>query len=219
MRACNWDIFIECVREVSRFNKDTNLFGIPSLALNCGYRMKVCAEEAYFQALKTENRAEMEKYESFLRMYNLKWKSCISARALRSLNNIKYNKPKYLPLVEDVVLLNKFIREKLETILQAQETDQHLKEQYPEFAKVCLAQLILFNRKRSGEAQRLTVEQYQQAKIGGKIDPVVKSILTEFEKKNYVKLIFELKYVAKREEKFQFFLQMTCSMLLKCCLK
>lgn len=56
MKACNWDIFIECVKEVSQF--DNNTFGIPSLALNLGYRMKSVAEEAYFQALKLEDPAQ-----------------------------------------------------------------------------------------------------------------------------------------------------------------
>ncbi|XP_052813784.1 uncharacterized protein LOC128240867 isoform X2 [Mya arenaria] len=180
MRACNWDIFIECVKKVSQF--DNNSFGIPSLALNLGYRMKNVAEEAYFQALKLGDTAQKVKFESFLKMYQLKWKSSISSQALRSLENIKYNKPKYLPLVEDVVLLNKFLKKKTDSFLQT-ENKEHLSEQYPEFAKVCLAHVILFNRKRSGEAQRMTVKQYKMAKKGGRVDPVVMSILTEFEKK------------------------------------
>ncbi|KAH3690237.1 hypothetical protein DPMN_192405 [Dreissena polymorpha] len=124
----------------------------------------------------------MDKYESFLKMYKIKWKSSISSRALHSLANIKYNKPKYLPLVEDVVILNKFLKKKADAVVHTVETEKH-SANYPDFAKVCLAQLILFNRRRSGEAQRMTVEQYQMAKIGGKVDPVVKSILTELEKK------------------------------------
>mgnify|MGYP000324335466 FL=1 len=166
MKACNWDIFIECVKEVSQFDKNT--FGIPSLALNLGYRMKSVAEEAYFQALKLEDPAQKDKFESFLKMYKLKWKSSISSQALRSLESIKYNKPKYLPLVEDVVLLNKFLKIKAGAFMQTENTEQ-LSEQYPEFAKVCLAHIILFNRKRSGEAQRMTVKQYKMAKEGGRL--------------------------------------------------
>jgi integrase len=63
------------------------------------------------------------------------------------------------------------------------ENKEQLSEQYPEFAKVCLAHIILFNRKRSGEAQRMTVQKYKMAKKGGRVDPVVMSVLTELEKK------------------------------------
>lgn len=55
-------------------------------------------------------------------------------------------------------------------------------ESYAEFAKICLAQVILFNRKRSGEAERMTVKGVHDSKRGGHVDPVVKDTLSEFEK-------------------------------------
>lgn len=55
-------------------------------------------------------------------------------------------------------------------------------ESYAEFAKICLAQVILFNRKRSGEAERMTVKGFHDSKRGGHVDPVVKDTLSEFEK-------------------------------------
>lgn len=51
-------------------------------------------------------------------------------------------------------------------------------------AQLCLAQLILFNRRRSGEAERIKLQEFSDAENGsGKPDEVVLSTLNEFEKK------------------------------------
>ena len=57
-------------------------------------------------------------------------------------------------------------------------------DNYSELAQVCLALVILFNRRRSGEAERMTLSAYTQTlETGsGKPDEVVLSTLNEFEK-------------------------------------
>ncbi|KAJ8316742.1 hypothetical protein KUTeg_005688 [Tegillarca granosa] len=58
---------------------------------------------------------------------------------------------------------------------------ENVQELYQELAKICLAQIILFNRRRSCEAQMITVQEFLNAKTGCKIDPVVRRTLTCFE--------------------------------------
>lgn len=54
---------------------------------------------------------------------------------------------------------------------------------YAKMAQLCLAQLILFNRRRSGEAERIKLKEFSDAENGsGKPDKVVLRTLNEFEK-------------------------------------
>ena len=181
MRPSNWYKLIAGIQAVSDFNSETNEFGVPSLALKLGYSLKKCAENLHFKSMMEEDENDKVKLaDDFLSMYEKGWHRSISAKALATLEKMKYNKCQILPLVEDVVLLNNHLTEK------AEEYRNHstiTPGDYAEFAKICLAQIILFNRKRSGEAERMTIETYLNAKKGGEVDAVVQSTLTPFERK------------------------------------
>ena len=54
---------------------------------------------------------------------------------------------------------------------------------YSRLAQLCLAQVLLFNRRRSGEAERIKLQKFLDAdKESGKPDQVVLSTLNECEK-------------------------------------
>ena len=177
MKPSSWDSFIQSVKKVSEFSYETHTYGIPSLALKIGYSMKKCAEDLHFIALKNEDEDKKRISQTFVEMYNCDWKTSISAKALASLSSLKYNKTQLLPLVEDVVKMNDFLQKKAEVMINSWSDDC-----CAEFTKICLAQIILFNRKRSGEAERMSVQSFHDARSGGQVDAVVKSALTEFEK-------------------------------------
>lgn len=177
MKPSSWDSFIQSVKKVSEFSYETHTYGIPSLALKIGYSMKKCAEDLHFIALKNEDEDKKRISQTFVEMYNCDWKTSISAKALASLSSLKYNKTQLLPLVEDVVKMNDFLQKKAEVMINSWSDDC-----CAEFTKMCLAQIILFNRKRSGEAERMSVQSFHDARSGGQVDAVVKSALTEFEK-------------------------------------
>lgn len=187
MKKENWDLLILSVKEVSEFNPETKNFGIPSLALKLGHSLKTCADDIYFKALKVGDTVKQEVANTFLEIYKLRWNKEISGKALTTLDTIKYNRPKLLPLVEDVAKLNNYIKEKCEHV----SSESQSSDVYREFCQLCLAQIIVFNRKRSGEAERMTVSQFKKAKVGGIIDPVIMSTLTEFEQtlcKSYLRV-------------------------------
>lgn len=177
MKSSSWDSLLKGVKIVSEFDNSTQTYGIPSLALKIGYSLKKCAEDLYFIALRNEDEDRKRISQTFVEMYNCDWKTSISSKALASLTASKYNKTQLLPLVEDVVKMNAYLQKKAEEIRKSWSN-----ERCGEFTKLCLAQIILFNRKRSGEAERMTVESFHAAKSGGQIDSVVKSCLSEFEK-------------------------------------
>lgn len=176
-----WDLLIAAVKIVAQYNEERHQFGIPSLARKLGHSMKGIAEMEYFESLKNGDIENRSVAQTFLEMYALKWTKAIGSIAYSSLEENKYNKPQLLPLVEDVTQLNKYLN--MEARSLCDNIKDNPQEYYPALAKVCLAQVILFNRKRSGEAQRMTVEGFQAAKLGGPVDNAVMCSFTKFEQK------------------------------------
>ena len=175
MKKISWGSLIISVKNLGQFGSQSNLFGIPSLALKVGHSMKICAKQLLSKALKEGDKSGQDVATIFLDLYKLGWRKEISGRALNTLATNKYNCPKVLPIVEDVMKLNKYLEVKGKG-LEGSETAYH------EFSQLCLAQIILFNHKRGGETKRMTIKQFQDAQVGGNVDSVIMSMLTEFEK-------------------------------------
>lgn len=192
----NWDILVSSVRSLCQFEEETDKYGIPSLACKLGHTLKSMAEDLAFEKLKSGDLRAQEEAETFLKLYQRGWSSAVSAKAVRTLQMNKYNKPKLLPLVEDVVKVSKYIEHRLKELEQQEKNTCS----YREFCKLLLAQIILFNRKRGGEAERMTVENFKEAQLGGAADSVVLETLNEFEK-NLCKTHTRVEIIGKKNRK------------------
>jgi hypothetical protein len=82
-----------------------------------------------------------------------------------------------MALAEDIRLLNAFLHEKAGEVQKLPPTP----ERYRDMAEICLSQIIMFNRKRSGEAERITIKDYGHITDGPISDPAVMQSLTKFE--------------------------------------
>ncbi|XP_065936953.1 uncharacterized protein [Magallana gigas] len=179
----NWDILIQNVRTIAGFDEESHTYTSPSLALKIGHSLQKCARYMRSDGIKENDRAKIEEADRFLTLYETEWTNDISGHALTSLSEKKYNKPLLLPVVKDVVKLNNYLAKEVETVCEkiVVQFDMSL---YAKMAQLCLAQLILFNRRRSGEAERIKLQEFSDAENGsGKPDEVVLSTLNEFEKK------------------------------------
>lgn len=121
-----------------------NTYKTPSLPLTLGHSLSKCAKILKTNAIIEENDADLEER--------------ISAHALATLHNDKLNKQLLVPLAEDVVLLNNYLCTTAASLKESLKNGVD-ESKYSELAEVCLAHIILFNRKRSGEAARITIKQ------------------------------------------------------------
>ena len=122
-----------------------------------------------------ENRAK-----NFVQLCEMEWPSAVSWHALRTLCRRQWNKPKRLPLAADVKKLNDHVSSKAEfnsNILRASPDDTHT---WNELAKATLVTVMLFNRRRSGEIQRIPFQSYQNSSIS--VDSDIYECLSEWEK-------------------------------------
>ncbi|KAF5274676.1 hypothetical protein FQR65_LT16906 [Abscondita terminalis] len=134
-------------------------FGIPSLALKIGYALKKCIGIQRGQCLRQGDIVKDKKLVAFEKLLELEWSVKISSNALATLQRKNIN-----IAINDV--------KKLKTW-----------NVWAKLISLTLARVILFNKRRSGEAARMTVQQYISRPIWNATGTeVLKESLTPFEK-------------------------------------
>ncbi|XP_064621670.1 uncharacterized protein LOC135484280 [Lineus longissimus] len=150
---------VTAVQAVAGFNKEMGTYVKPNLALKIGHSLNRCA------GLMNGDGGKVTMAVDFLRLSELKWNECVSRTALRTVREEKFNKPKLLPLGNDVKKMHVFMSQIAEeNVARIQSKENCNVEVWSELCKTTLAQIIMFNRRRSGEASKLTLATYCQAK-------------------------------------------------------
>ena len=132
----------------------------PSFALKVGHELRRSAELVRNVALKRHDQALLQKANEFLQVRSFEWPALVSGTALSTLSRQKQNKPDLLPCTTDVVTLVKYLKAKISSLLQ-QMTDNPSCSTLHQLCEVTLARIIVFNKRRSGEVSRMTVDDYE----------------------------------------------------------
>ncbi|XP_033759896.1 uncharacterized protein LOC117342041 isoform X2 [Pecten maximus] len=183
----HFPLALRCTQKLCGYEEETNTYRNPSLALKLGYSLKKCGSIKKANGLIEENEEKRKKAEDFIAVHELMWPNDISSAALTTLKAGKWNKPSPLPLTEDVSKLQKFVKEKLKdlsaSLSDGIENSNPERNVYSQLSEIALIKLVMFNRRRGGEAERLTIEAYQQK--SGNNAPIkdIEDSLTPVEKK------------------------------------
>jgi hypothetical protein len=157
----NFPSVITAIRQAAKFDAGTNTFGTPSLALKMQYILKRCCEIVDSDAIVNDDKETRTHMKNFLRLCSSGFKCKISLKAVGTLQKLRYNKTQLLPLAGDLQRLSTFLSEKQEE-LQAALSAKPTVHTFSELSKVVLVQLILFNKRRAGEVQRLLLTDYEK---------------------------------------------------------
>ena len=171
----NFDLLLSSVRTLAEYNEDNHQFGKGSLALRLGYSVKRCAMIKQMEAKKVDNRKEDKDAARFLDVFHGDWCDHISAVAHQSLGRKQFNKEQLMPECEDVQKLYSFVK-------------NNNSSDYATLAQVTLCEISLFNRKRGGEVQRMTIADLKKGLLSDQPQTDVEQSLSEVEKKLALKL-------------------------------
>jgi len=130
------------------------------MPLKVGHSLHECANLKRAEAIQRGDTEQQNSAESFTQLYQMQWAKKISSHALRTITERKTSQGQMLPLAEDIQKLHLFLKESAENLTDQLERSPDIKI-WTQLARVTLAQLILFNRRRGGEAQRLLSDSYQ----------------------------------------------------------
>jgi len=122
-------------------------------------KVSLCTEQG--------DRHGKELAQSFLDLYNANWSARVSASIGKRQRLSKLNKGPELPLEEDLLQLTSFIDMELSKECETQK-----------LKKLCLASLLLFNKRRPMEIHEMTVQDFLQAKEKS-VDPHDQEVLAK----------------------------------------
>ena len=132
----------------------------------------------------------------FLELVEDQWANRINASARADLHKAKSNRPLLLPLVEDVINLNKYIQSVADELVKLRDPKKLV-----ELLTCVLAEMVAFNRRRCGETQYLKEEEYMTSLLFAKpMDKDIEGALSKFEIK-LAKSVHRIEVRGKRGKK------------------
>lgn len=135
------------------------VFEKPSIGTKLGHILLKCVKLKKRQAVKSKNKGMAEEASEFLSVYNSEWADSITSCALMSMKIKKLNGPEVLPKTSDLVKLKDHIDVKIKQLVVSLKKTYTYTE-YRNLLEYTLAALILFNKRRGGEASKLLLEAY-----------------------------------------------------------
>ena len=125
-----------------------------------GQSIVKCAKILKTQALKDCNELKIHQAGRFIELYEMEWGNKISISAIRTLHDNQQNAIRVIPLGQDVKLLADHLRHLVKTSFDRLMKDMSDRDAYGSLQEPLLSQIILFNRRRSGEVSRITLKDY-----------------------------------------------------------
>ncbi|XP_039537842.1 uncharacterized protein LOC120486059 isoform X3 [Pimephales promelas] len=150
---------VKAVKYTCGYDSETDKFMIPSLANKLGNSLVKVSKLLKAQGLISNDKQLVKNASEFLEVHQNKWNELISATALRNISEAKWNVPTIMPFTEDVQKMHTHLSEVQEKWFKTLSGSPSTKT-WMELAKVCLAQMILFNRRREGEVSSMPLSAF-----------------------------------------------------------
>ena len=162
------------VKNLCGFDQSTKLFETPSLAKKLGYSLKACAAIRHCEAIEDQDHGRRDELVDFIALYDMLWQREIIQPAEKTLTEMKRNTYPVMPTQNDILKLNDYMRAEaakhvafLETghlEMNGDEKQQQklIKDTCVSLSEVTLAQVICFNRRRSGEVSKMEIDDFNK---------------------------------------------------------
>ncbi|KAL6476808.1 hypothetical protein MHYP_G00153070 [Metynnis hypsauchen] len=150
---------VKAVKLTCGYDSETNKFLIPSLANKLGNTLVKVSKLLKAQGLISNNDKLVKNASEFQDVHQAKWNELISATALRNIREAKWNVPTLMPFTEDVQKMHAYLTQVQDEWYYSLSESLSTKA-WMELAKVCLAQIILFNRRREGEVASMPLSAF-----------------------------------------------------------
>ena len=156
-----FQLVVNAAKRLSRFSPSKNEFGKPSTAVKLGFSLKGAVEVLIGQTLMNEDDLGEKRAKQFYELLEKNWKNYVSVSAYETIKEKSWNKQDDIPLTKNVIALRDHLR------IVEDEAREKLSQQlslpaYKQLNEAVLAQVIIFNKRREGEASRLTLDSYKK---------------------------------------------------------
>lgn len=169
------------VNIISRFNERTQKYGAPSTAFAVGTALKKCS-----QILKCEYIIMMDKekkglVEEFMVVFDTKFGIYINRNVTETQIDMKRQKTVILPKIKDISKLSSYLKQERNAAYDLLKKEFSINE-WKRLNEAVLIYLMVFNRRRRGEIQLLTLEDYENRQEINENDDTYKALPEEDKK-------------------------------------
>ncbi|KAJ0172348.1 hypothetical protein K1T71_012321 [Dendrolimus kikuchii] len=170
LRPNLYDIIVEATKILGKYDSEKDRFETPTFAMNMSTTLKQCCNIAIMFALKKEGPymdVDTGKIEADLKttiqLIESNWKYDISSQAATDLNKKKWTKITIVPLANDLKILKEYLNKKsLEAVIKIKEGLKNVAT-YTQLLETVYCRVLLLNRRRPGELQRITLHDYLES--------------------------------------------------------
>lgn len=161
-----FDLVVSGVMKLAQKTEGSNgsEYGVPSLSLKLGHSLKKCILILRGMALRQRDSSLGEQCKLYLELHESEWSDKVSSHALSTMVKRKANTPDVLPVTSDLIKLKQFMKEESHRCVAAIK-ECPSPETWTALVDVTLGRIILFNKRRSGEAAKLLIKSYDERPV------------------------------------------------------
>ncbi|XP_038862974.1 uncharacterized protein LOC120058409 isoform X1 [Salvelinus namaycush] len=152
---------VHAARKMSGHDPASDRYKTPSLALKIGYSLKRATEIAFGESRMTEDREAEEQAKRFIELLENDWNNCFSGLSLSAVPQC--DEVDVSSLTEDLIKLQKFLKVAEDTA-KKELLENPTNTVWKKLNEILLAEIALFNRKRTGEVAKMLLETYTNRK-------------------------------------------------------
>lgn len=196
----NFDILLETILSLQEFDGKNEFKKSPSNVMKMGGYLRKLADWQSIELLKRLDFDGNRENQAFLTLMDKQY-TIISKKAKFNLTVRKFNKEKVLPLFKDISKFHEHLEVQINNLKERSGVDV-----YRNLAQYVMAQIIMFNRKRSGEVERLNMATLKDGLQRDRApDPEFLENLQEFEK-NLAAVLTRIEFLGKASRKISILL-------------
>ncbi|VEN47397.1 unnamed protein product [Callosobruchus maculatus] len=160
-------VLVRATKEIAEYDSKERCFKSPSLALQMGTLLKSAVNTAYSSEVQSANcsRDRLEELKALNVLIETDWADEISSEAGQNLNVNKFNKPTLIPMAEDIKKFEAYLNSILQNAKELLVEDPSNKKAFRDLVDGVFCRVLLFNRRRVGELQRMTLSAYLKNKL------------------------------------------------------
>lgn len=162
---------VSATKIISGYDITTKSFKSPSLALHMGTNLKIVCDVAYKLVLEQkvypgikwdDNKVKKTEIKDLKKLIEGHWCNELSSLALKNLTENHWEKPLQLPLTSDLQVFNDYLNKLADEAFLMLNKNISSEKYYRQLTECVLAKTVIFNRKRVGDVQYLTIENYNK---------------------------------------------------------
>ena len=152
---------IEQMCGVKQDERGRKLYDKPSVGLRIGHSLLKCAQLKRGFSIRNNDSVMLEEAETYIKLHGSEYTDSVSHVALTTMKLLKDESRQTLPSTADLVKLRNYLENGIKQGVQKLSDQEANYSTWRNLSELALSRLIIFNKRRGGEASKLLLSAYQ----------------------------------------------------------